>query len=331
MRVGVVQNMRKCLLILYIVLLALLISITGCSKKTDADQTSVSTFPPVADKIQSLSKGISSDLWENGKYMNSIYTSRELFLQTKPNVKYEINPDMSLQVLQDDDQAALFATGFTAIKKYVTDEIDLTVPMDSVWRNTKDKYPEVLEQYFIHKYSFIRIYPYRNLAGQYRARQNLCLLEPFRIAYSKKANDAKVMWFPPQWDPVFKEWSVNGIFPIKDGNDLIGVMGCKVSLRKMLKACAGNDASVTGIFSRSGYLVMANPSFYQILGIPPIQNTNMAQDLHKLKNQSINTMLNNMIVSPYTNFIVRIGEDNYFVECRLIPEMNWVVFKMNKR
>jgi hypothetical protein len=326
---------RLCIFILFSLIICIIV-ISGCGKTSQEVQPQPQMFAIQADKIQSLTKGISTDLWENSKYLNTIYTSRELFLQTKSITNYEITPEMYLNIPQDSDHSALFATGYTTIKRYVMDEIDLSVPLDSIWKTTRSKYPEILEQFYIHKYSFIRVYPYRDLFGSYSPKENLTKLEVFRIAQSRKDLEAKVIWFQPEWDPTFNQMVLNVAIPILDGHDLVGVLGCKVSLKEFLKDSVEKDGQLTGIICRNGTLITANPLLYKnlIMDIPamnPKQNALGKEDLRKSQNPYMRTLAKNLINSPYTNFVMNVSSKSFYVECRLVPGLNWVIFKMNQR
>jgi hypothetical protein len=331
------MNQKKRYFMIMLVFVVCLVSFSGCEKKEQTVKSQETFFVTRSTQIQSLCKGISTDLWENSKYLNTIYTSRELYLQTSPHINYEIAPELYLNIPREDDHGALYATGFTTIKPYVIKEIDLTVPLDSIWKNTQAKYPEILQQYYIHKYSFIRVYPFMELARLFSPRQNLTKQEVFQVAQGRRDHDPKVIWFQPKWDPTYQEMILDVAFPVRDGYDLVGVLGCKVSLKQFLKDSAGTEEKLTGIIGTNGTLITAEPILYQNLGMPiPKIDPNPKQiadneDLRKSSNPAMRTLMKNLINSPYTNFVMNSENKSFYVECRLIPGLNWVIFKMSER
>ncbi len=325
----------NCRIFYLVAIIICIFCFVSCDKNTQLAQTQEQAFLKSAARFKTLCEGISADLLGNSKFLNSIYLSRELLPQSSLSLKYQVTPEKYLNIPQEENHGALYCTGFTPIGQDILKEIDFTAPMDSIWMITGTKYPEILQQYYIHRNSFIRVFPYSDLSKLYQPKQDLKKLPLYQLLQAQTDESSHVKWFQPEWDPTLNEMIINVIYPMSDGNDLRGILGCKVSLKSLLKESTVKDEQFTGIIGRNGTLIMATQELYKNLGIPANQlNEKQIANTHDLRNSSnpsIQELMNNMIESPYTNFLMKVGEKKFYVECQLIPELNWVVFKMNAR
>lgn len=319
----------------------LLCTCNNSNQKKFSDYSSI--LKQKADIISSDLLQLQAEIKKVVTYTESLYNNENISTpnSTAPKLFYNIEKE-TLYKVTDDGKSAIYATRLKKTDTEIYDIIRKTEPLDSAFKSIIEQhYPLAAQVYYLEKHSIIRMYPYSDLASQFRAGSDITSFN-FYYSADKLHNKKKELVFisAPYADPAGRGWVNSLVAPVYNNSIMQGVIGIDITLRSITEKYFIPDTSEVILVDTSGSIIFCNKDISSILSLPKINGYKYLKpveedeyfparfNVRKNRNKSIAHAFDEILIEGKTSSTCNVNSKKYTLLAECVPGFSWYLVKL---
>jgi hypothetical protein len=324
----------------------LLSTILFSCRHSDPDiSKELSSLKKTAEKIQndfSLIQKSTSDL---ANFTQQLYIKKKYYNNLYYDIKYELADNGILYKLKNDStSSSIYVSGRYPVNDEIMQVVRCTEPLDSVFKSIMQKMsPLVVQEYYIDRHDYIRLYPYVDVLSQFEPKQDIDNYNVYNLA-SFESNPSKNVKLisDPFVDPAGRGWLISSVAPVYCNDEMEGVVGIDIAIETMKEKYLSLDSSNLMLLDSSGYVMIMNENKKGLLEMPPlkshkyleiVKNDEYLSDEYnvlKSRNKGVRDAFTELLKNEKDYLTLHIDEDNYYLVSYKIPGLCWYIVRLIK-
>ncbi len=277
-------------------------------------------------------------------YTNKLFDSQDEILPEIDISRYKIHSSNVMYSEEDDNRSVVFVSGYNKINDLIKKHVYITEPLDSIFIDFKNKFPEIYQFYYIDSNSFKRVYPPIDVLIHYQPNINFLNLNTYYTANKKFNPDRKPLWIKEPYINQFnKNLVISVLAPVYQKDNLKGVTGFDINANSISQKWIKQSKDFKSfIMTSTGNIVTTDVNLSKLLNIPNISspqfttlslnNNNAINEINLTKSKYIEVRnLALKIISDEQYFITSLNDETYYVLCEKINLMDWILVYLVKK
>ncbi|MFO7827064.1 MAG: hypothetical protein R6V23_00465 [Bacteroidales bacterium] len=326
--------MKKNICLLFLVFVVLF---NSCNNKQE-DDLNLKHLDQISKNINQELKHISNDL-ENLTFSLRYKIPFDQPVEWDQKI-YHKNKNLFYYSSFSENASAIYLPGNiklnTDIKKIIVNSQNL----DSIFLNFIKEHVFVNQIYFIDTNSFLRIYPYIDIAKYFTKPINLKNFLPYQKVSHKPLLENKSYWInSPYADPYGRGWIISCVEPVYYRDEFIGILSADITLKTLLSEYFSSASQILLLTDQKGNVICTTRLGCKLLGIPQhrefiyskpvtenilIYNYPSLSD-HQNKNvrNAMDKLLSDKNIADFT-----LDGKKYTIYKSIMKETNWLLLKI---
>ncbi len=329
----------------YIFSLALILSLFACKHHNEIDVSKeLLSLKKTAKRIQSDFDKIQKGTQYLATYTQQLYLRKEYYNKVYHEVKYELCDNGTLLKPQNDSTSSIYISGHYPIDDELMKVVRCTEPLDSAFKNSMSEMsPLIIQEYYIEKHDYIRLYPYVDVLSQFQPKQDIDNYTVFNLSdFENDPSKSVKLISDPFVDPAGRGWMISSVAPVYCNDEMEGVVGIDIAIETMREKYLSLDSSNLMLIDSSGYVVIMNENNTGILEMPPlkthkyleiVKNDEYLSDEYnvlKNKNKEVRDAFTELIRNDKNYITLHINDDNYCLVSYKIQDLCWYIIRLIK-
>jgi hypothetical protein len=275
-------------------------------------------------------------------YVRQLYAQQNVYNSKSDTAVYQQIEGGILYKPDNDGNSAVFVSGHIPVNDAIRKIVHFTSPIDSLLKKLViDLSPLVVQSYFYEQHSYLRIYPYLDVLGQFQPKMNIIDYNIYYLS-GQENNPLKgaLIIDNPYVDPSGRGWIISSIAPVYYDNIQQGVVGLDISIDALRKKYLTDDDPDIMLIDSSGIVMMMDEKKTGLFEMPTMKshkyletirnNEYLGEDFNLLcsKNRNIRTAFTELLKNNKAYTTVNIDEDEYYLISYKIEKLNWFLVKV---
>lgn len=322
---------------IYLLLIALLFILISCKNKQEED-LNLKHLDQIAKSINKELKHISEDL---EAFTFSLRYKIPFDQPVKwDNQKYHKNKNLFYYSSFSEQASAIYLPGNTNLNTGIKRIIVNSQRLDSIFVTFIRENVFVNQIYFLDTNSFLRIYPYIDVAKYFTQPINLKKFLPYQQVSHKPLLENNSYWInTPYADPYGRGWIISCVEPVYYRDEFIGILSADVNLKNILNEYFSSFSQILLLTDQHGNVICTTRPGCKLLGIPQYKEFNYHKPVTKNiliynypslsdhQNKSFRNAINKLLADKnITDF--NMGGEKYTIYKSTIKETNWLLLKI---
>ncbi|HNW99036.1 MAG TPA: hypothetical protein PKK00_11560 [Bacteroidales bacterium] len=296
------------------------LKIVGDSIKND--------FSLIFDKTEKIA------LYTEGLYKKGIIYNKE---------KIEKSEYGTLHKKEDDGGSAIFTSSVEKVNDEIIKIVNITSPLDSLFKNVTDSLKLVKQICFFEQHSFVRLYPYLDVYSQFIPDLDMRSIG-FYSKWDKRYNTSnrKATLSNIYHNPMGKGLMITCMSPVFYDKVFQGLIGLNITIDAIKEKYLKHNTSLM-IVDSSGTCIAIDDAKSGIFNIPLLKtqknihtvsdNDYIVENLNLLKSKKkeIRKAFNMLIKENAKTVKLKVNDDEYILMCYKIQGLNWFIIKFEKK
>lgn len=330
-----------------IVFLALLlITELSCSqsRKTNSEDVHIELNAFIS-LIENDFQVLEEEIISLGNFFIYLYDNQERILSVVDQNRYEFLDGFSnVSPNADPGLSTIYISEKTKKKQEAFDLINLTHPLDSVFREIIDKYPVVSQVYFNSDLQINRLFPPYDALSMVEPDLDLTSFNFYYLADEFHNPSKGTVWIDEIYvDPVGKGWITSLLNPIYFEGDLKLVLGFDITLNDIIEAYLDKFDRDLVIIDETGKLVAGKSKAIEALSLPPLKNHTYSQtiisdsfreedfNLFSSKSREVRKLASKIILANEDEFLLTDAGAEIKITSVKMAKLNWYVLDLKFR
>lgn len=246
--------------------LILIIASCSTSEKDCSDNNEI-----IAETIERLSddfQDISDDIQNAATFTSSLYSNENKSSEIDTSI-YILSKEQTIYKKDDDGGSAIFVSGFVPVSPEIYNIIGLCEPLDSLFKEIKEKHDIIVQLFYYDENSILRLFPFFDVQSQFKSQIDISKFRFYELANKKNNPERNVVIVnKPYIDPAGRGLVVSVISPVYVQNQFVGVIGANVTINTILDNYFAENSLNVLIVNDSGNIITANSYVYNVLSLP---------------------------------------------------------------
>ncbi|MBI9054824.1 MAG: cache domain-containing protein [Bacteroidales bacterium] len=321
-------------------LTVMLISIlcVSCNKKNSCD-SNLNQINSIAEKINYDLISLREDIVSLSNHIQyKVPFNNTISWESTKKYKYHNNKFLISDFAEN--QSAIYLPSNKKLDLSLKKIIVNSEILDSVFDNTIRRNAILSQLYFLNTNSFLRIFPFVDIAKHLNSNINLLNLNPYKTINNKPFVDDKAYWMSkPFADPFGRGWIVSCVEPINYRNKFIGILSGDISIDNLQKKYLSSNTEILLLINKDCELITSTKEGTKFLNIPQYREFQyykpVETDLYlyktpillEYKNKNFKNAVKKLIEGETnTDFIFE--NKKYSIYISHIEEPNWYLLKI---
>lgn len=315
----------------------LFLLISSCKKKQGED-LNLKHLNHIAEQINNDLIQVTRDITELAKNVQ-YKVSFDKEVHSFSSEKYHYYPG---EILFCSYQKSGSAVYYPANKKIepIKSIIVNSEQIDTLFVDLINKNPLLAQVYFLDTNSFLRIYPYINVANYLKNSIDLTTLNSYQAVNNKPFNENQAYWTStPFADPFGRGWIISCIQPIYFQDKFLGIISGDISLHSFRSNYLNADTQMLLLTDCNGKLICCTRDASKSFDVPVareyryykpiVDNVFMSTNpmLTKHENKNFRKAVNNLLAGKNKETFY-IDNKKHTIYKSIIKETNWLLLKI---
>lgn len=212
--------------------------------------------------------------------------------------------------------------------------------IDTFFIETINKNPLLAQVYFLDSSSFLRIYPYINVANYLKSSIDLTKLNNYQSAQNKPFNEKQAYWTStPFADPFGRGWVISCVQPVYFHDKFLAIVSGDITLHSFRTNYLNYDNEKLILIDQNGKLICCTRDASRIFNIPaprefryykPVTEDifmNNTPRLTKHENKHFRKAVDALLAGNNRETFY-IDNKKYTIYKSIITETNWLLLKI---
>ncbi|MGD0711164.1 MAG: hypothetical protein ABR968_08260 [Bacteroidales bacterium] len=331
----------------YIYSLLFLISWTlfSCKHYYELDvNKELSSLKKTAEKIQNDFDWIQKNTQNLSNFTQLLYTRKDHYNKLFHDIKYERSDNGTLLKPKNDSASSIYVSGRYPINEEIMQVVRCTEPLDSAFKSImKVMSPLIIQEYYIERHDYIRLYPYVDVLSQFEPKQDIDNYNVYNLSvFESNPSKGVKLISDPFVDPAGRGWMISSVAPVYCNDEMEGVVGIDIAIEAMREKYLSLDSSNLLLIDSCGYVMIMNENNTGLLEMPPlkthkyleiVKNDEYLSDEYnvlKSKNKEVRDAFTELIRNNKNYITLHIDEDNYYLVSYKIAGLCWYIVRLIK-
>jgi hypothetical protein len=254
--------------------------------------------------------------------------------------KYMLNQNGALFLSSEKNTCAVFLPAGVELTPTVKKAIINSEPIDTILMNICNQNSIVTQAYFLDTNSFLRIYPYINVAKQYFPSIRLTDFFAYKSIVNKPFIENNAYWVnQPYADPSGRGWIISCLSPLYYREQFLGIISADIMLKKICEKHLYSESEKFILINMNGEILSCSKKAASFLSIPikeeypyfkPLKgdlflkgNPSLLNNQKKEIRKAISSLINGASMVELTH-----GSSRIKIFSTKIKETNWLLLKI---
>jgi len=317
--------------------------IISCGQKKPDIKKEISILKNTGDTIQYDFTRILAATKNIAEFSQKLYTLKDNQVANS-DTKLVLNENGVLFKPVNDSGSSVYVSGYFPVNNALKKIINITNPLDSFFKKIIKQFnPLIVQAYFLEKHSYIRLYPFIDVIGQFEPKLNFQNFNVYSLT-NIEHNPGKnvVLISNPYVDPAGRGWVISSVAPVYFNDEQEGVVGVNITIDAMKKKYLSKKINDFILIDSTGVAMIIDEKKAGLLDITPLKThkylETIKRDEHlseeynllKSKNKNIRCAIASLIRDNKDHTEVAIDDDKYFMISYKIPTLSWYLIKIIK-
>jgi hypothetical protein len=280
-----------------------------------------------------------------GNFIIHLYDNQDRILRVVDKDKFKFQDGFSnFSPNADPCLSTIFISEKSTNREEAIDLINLTHPLDSVFKEIIDNYPVVSQVYFNSDLQINRLFPPFDALSMLEPDLDLTSFNFYYLADEFHNPTKETVWIDEIYiDPVGKGWITSLLNPIYFEGDLKLVLGFDITLNDIIEAYLDKFDRNFVIIDATGKLVAGKSKAIEALSLPPLKNHTYSQtitsdsfreddfNLFSSKSREVRKLASKIILANEEEFLLRDAGVEIRISSAKMAKLDWYVLDLEFR